>query len=199
MKRRRNAQEPANASISPVVTNGSQHTSQQIQTPQGCRDHGPDAVSQLGALGSALLPCPDCLSGVWPQPLPKGKPQSQRTRWHGCIGSVASSSLSRSSFLACSQPIIRQILKGERRLPARMTSCGLCRYLSRCGICLPGNAAGGSGFAWLEGCTRVPHPHKYPLPLQLLMPRAAVQFPRSCEAPLCRKRKGKGRGVFRGL
>lgn len=59
---------------------------------------------------------------------------------------AASSCLARSSFLAHIQPIIRQILKGERRLPAQMTSCGLCSYLSRCGICLPGKAAGGSRF-----------------------------------------------------
>lgn len=74
----------------------------------------------------------------------------------GC-GGVAELSLyaaalfvSRSSCLAHIQPIIRKILKGERLLPAQMTSCGLCSSLSRCGICLPGNAAGGSRFTWPE-------------------------------------------------
>lgn len=83
---------------------------------------------------------------------PGGGPRAKRTNHGMNVLSVCApaSFPSRSSFLAWIQPIIRQILKGERILPAQMTSCGLCRYLSRCGICLPGNAAGGSRFAWLE-------------------------------------------------
>lgn len=63
---------------------------------------------------------------------------------------AATSFLSRSSFLAHVQPIIRKILQGERLLPAQMTSRGLGRSLPRCDIRLPGNAAGGSAFTWPE-------------------------------------------------
>ena len=55
-------------------------------------------------------------------------PEDSRTGWGVGVLSVCAAALflSRSSFLARNQPIIRKILKGQRILPAQMTSCGLC-------------------------------------------------------------------------
>ena len=113
-------------------------------------DHGQDSAGRPAGLGS-----PSCLASAGSLHLTTGPcPHRGHTRggrsvaWMCCVHCFVS--LSRSSFLARNQPIIRQILKGEGILPAQMTSCGLCRYLSRCGICLLGNAAGGSRFTRLE-------------------------------------------------
>ena len=144
-------QELAEASILPRATNDLHHTSQRLQRALRSRRPRPGLRGPARGSRIAFLPCLGWLSPSDHGPLPTPRPHSGRTlRGLEVLCVYCFVSLSRSSFLARIQPIIRQSLKGEGILPAQMTSCGLCRYLSRCGICLLGNAAGGSRFTRLE-------------------------------------------------
>lgn len=101
-----------------------------------------------------------------------------------------------SSFLAHSQPIIRQILKGERKLPAQMTSCGLCSSLSRCGICLWQCCR----WLWVYLAGKL---HLSALSSQIPSSAASAygpgfrfqaDFPLCCKAPACSVGNGQGEG-----